>query len=148
MTCVLWGGLYHITGTDIVRALVFRFEAFGAFISLPQRDTPLTKFPLSPLHFLWIKLLGRFNYSMPLSRQCQLLRYCPTLPCGCWDVLSTCDNLLDMIISNTCASFDWVGVVYPLDSDTQSCFPPSRNMASSSSNLIFPAYTCLPFSHV
>ncbi|KAI1790836.1 hypothetical protein LXA43DRAFT_462988 [Ganoderma leucocontextum] len=29
VTCVLWGGLYHITGTDIVRALVFRFEAFG-----------------------------------------------------------------------------------------------------------------------
>lgn len=26
-TCVLWNGLYHITGTDIVRALVFRFEA-------------------------------------------------------------------------------------------------------------------------
>ena len=29
MSCVLWDGLYHITGTDIVRALVFRFEAFG-----------------------------------------------------------------------------------------------------------------------
>ncbi len=26
---MLWSGLYHITGTDIVRALVFRFEAFG-----------------------------------------------------------------------------------------------------------------------
>lgn len=26
VTCVLWNGLYHITGTDIVRALVFRFE--------------------------------------------------------------------------------------------------------------------------
>lgn len=26
VTCVLWKGLYHITGTDIVRALVFRFE--------------------------------------------------------------------------------------------------------------------------
>jgi transcription factor STE12 len=25
----LWSGIYHITGTDIVRALVFRFEAFG-----------------------------------------------------------------------------------------------------------------------
>lgn len=24
VTCVLWNGLYHITGTDIVRALVFR----------------------------------------------------------------------------------------------------------------------------
>ncbi|KAI9511223.1 STE like transcription factor-domain-containing protein [Russula earlei] len=29
VTCVFWNGLYHITGTDIVRALVFRFEAFG-----------------------------------------------------------------------------------------------------------------------
>ncbi|KAF5329612.1 hypothetical protein D9619_009408 [Psilocybe cf. subviscida] len=29
VTCVLWNGLYHVTGTDIVRALVFRFEAFG-----------------------------------------------------------------------------------------------------------------------
>jgi hypothetical protein len=29
ITCVLWQGYYHITGTDIVRALVFRFEAFG-----------------------------------------------------------------------------------------------------------------------
>ena len=27
VTCVLWNGLYHITGTDIVRSLVFRFEA-------------------------------------------------------------------------------------------------------------------------
>jgi transcription factor STE12 len=26
VTCVLWNGLYHITGTDIVRVLVFRFE--------------------------------------------------------------------------------------------------------------------------
>src|SRR6202040_3125800 len=29
VSCVFWNGLYHITGTDIVRALVFRFEAFG-----------------------------------------------------------------------------------------------------------------------
>ena len=29
VSCVLWGGFYHITGTDIVRTLVFRFEAFG-----------------------------------------------------------------------------------------------------------------------
>lgn len=26
VSCILWSGLYHITGTDIVRALVFRFE--------------------------------------------------------------------------------------------------------------------------
>jgi hypothetical protein len=29
VTCVSWNNLYYITGTDIVRALVFRFEAFG-----------------------------------------------------------------------------------------------------------------------
>ncbi|KAJ6542894.1 hypothetical protein B0H19DRAFT_1380954 [Mycena capillaripes] len=29
VSCVLWNGLYHITGTDIVRGLVFRFEAFS-----------------------------------------------------------------------------------------------------------------------
>ncbi|CAE7209415.1 unnamed protein product [Rhizoctonia solani] len=29
VSCVLWGGLYHVTGTDIVRALVFRFDAFA-----------------------------------------------------------------------------------------------------------------------
>ncbi|EJD43570.1 STE-domain-containing protein [Auricularia subglabra TFB-10046 SS5] len=29
VSCIYWGGLYHITGTDIVRALLLRFEAFG-----------------------------------------------------------------------------------------------------------------------
>lgn len=29
ISCVLWNSLYHITGTDIVRSLVFRFQAFG-----------------------------------------------------------------------------------------------------------------------
>ncbi|CED85281.1 STE12 [Phaffia rhodozyma] len=29
VSCVLWAGLYHISGTDIIRALVFRFEAFA-----------------------------------------------------------------------------------------------------------------------
>lgn len=28
-----WNGLYHITGTDIIRTLVFRFRAFGRRIS-------------------------------------------------------------------------------------------------------------------
>lgn len=36
VTCVLWGGLYHITGTDIVRSLLLRFEAFGACRCLPR----------------------------------------------------------------------------------------------------------------
>ena len=31
VTCVLWNGLYHISGTDIVRALVFRFEVISFF---------------------------------------------------------------------------------------------------------------------
>jgi transcription factor STE12 len=29
VTCVSWDNRYYITGTDIVRALIFRFEAFG-----------------------------------------------------------------------------------------------------------------------
>ena len=29
VSCVLWNGLYHITGTDIVKAIAFRFLAFG-----------------------------------------------------------------------------------------------------------------------
>ncbi|MBW0488871.1 hypothetical protein O181_028586 [Austropuccinia psidii MF-1] len=29
ISCVLWNGLYHVSGTDIVRALHFRFAAFG-----------------------------------------------------------------------------------------------------------------------
>lgn len=29
VSCVLWNNLFHITGTDIVRCLTFRFQAFG-----------------------------------------------------------------------------------------------------------------------
>ncbi|ORZ19332.1 transcription factor, STE-like protein, partial [Absidia repens] len=29
ISCVLWNGLYFVTGTDIVRSLTFRFHAFG-----------------------------------------------------------------------------------------------------------------------
>ncbi|KAK9765993.1 hypothetical protein K7432_005253 [Basidiobolus ranarum] len=29
VSCILWNNLFHITGTDIVRCLVFRFQAFG-----------------------------------------------------------------------------------------------------------------------
>ncbi|KAF8332018.1 STE like transcription factor-domain-containing protein [Cantharellus anzutake] len=29
VSCVYWNGIFHITGTDIVRVLLFRFEAFG-----------------------------------------------------------------------------------------------------------------------
>lgn len=33
LSCVLWGKLFHITGTDIVRSLMFRFHAFGRPVS-------------------------------------------------------------------------------------------------------------------
>lgn len=33
VSCVLWGKLFHITGTDIVRSLMFRFHAFGRPVS-------------------------------------------------------------------------------------------------------------------
>ena len=29
VSCVLWGNLFHISGTDVVRCLAFRFHAFG-----------------------------------------------------------------------------------------------------------------------
>ncbi|CCG82396.1 Sexual development transcription factor SteA [Taphrina deformans PYCC 5710] len=29
VSCVLWRNLFHVTGTDIVRALAYRFQAFG-----------------------------------------------------------------------------------------------------------------------
>ncbi|CAK7264266.1 Transcription factor mst12 [Sporothrix epigloea] len=29
VSCVLWNGLFHISGTDIIRCLSFRFQAFG-----------------------------------------------------------------------------------------------------------------------
>ncbi|ORY03019.1 STE-domain-containing protein, partial [Basidiobolus meristosporus CBS 931.73] len=29
ISCVLWNNLFHITGTDIVRCLVFRFQMFN-----------------------------------------------------------------------------------------------------------------------
>lgn len=48
VTCVLWNGLYHITGTDIVRALVFRFEVRHFLFNLPITTQMLTDphFPL------------------------------------------------------------------------------------------------------
>jgi hypothetical protein len=29
ISCVLWDGIFHITGTDVVRSLLFRFEVTG-----------------------------------------------------------------------------------------------------------------------
>ncbi|WWC87187.1 uncharacterized protein L201_002073 [Kwoniella dendrophila CBS 6074] len=37
VSCVLWKGLFHITGTDIVRALAYRFEAFGRPVHLSKK---------------------------------------------------------------------------------------------------------------
>ncbi|KAI8576003.1 hypothetical protein K450DRAFT_179936, partial [Umbelopsis ramanniana AG] len=33
ISCVLWKGLLYITGTDIVRSLLFRFHAFGRLVT-------------------------------------------------------------------------------------------------------------------
>ncbi|KAI7867366.1 STE like transcription factor-domain-containing protein [Spinellus fusiger] len=33
ISCVLWNNLFHITGTDIVRSLIYRFHAFGRPVS-------------------------------------------------------------------------------------------------------------------
>ncbi|KAK9238336.1 STE like transcription factor-domain-containing protein [Lipomyces kononenkoae] len=37
VTCVLWNGVFYITGTDIVRCLTFRFQAFGRPVKNPKK---------------------------------------------------------------------------------------------------------------
>jgi len=37
VSCVLWNELFHITGTDIVRSLVYRFECLGRKIILQKK---------------------------------------------------------------------------------------------------------------
>ncbi|KAK9467663.1 STE like transcription factor-domain-containing protein [Lipomyces arxii] len=37
VTCVLWNGVFYITGTDIVRCMTFRFQAFGRPVKNPKK---------------------------------------------------------------------------------------------------------------
>ena len=37
VSCVLWSNLFHISGTDIVRCLAFRFQAFGRPVKNPKK---------------------------------------------------------------------------------------------------------------
>ncbi|KAI8899386.1 STE like transcription factor-domain-containing protein [Globomyces pollinis-pini] len=37
VSCILWNELFHITGTDIVRALIYRFECLGRSIVLQKK---------------------------------------------------------------------------------------------------------------
>ncbi|CRG88596.1 Transcription factor steA [Talaromyces islandicus] len=37
ISCVLWNNLFHISGTDIVRCLSFRFQAFGRPVKNPKK---------------------------------------------------------------------------------------------------------------
>ncbi|KAL5342976.1 transcription factor steA [Aspergillus crustosus] len=37
ISCVLWSNLFHISGTDIVRCLAFRFQAFGRPVKNPKK---------------------------------------------------------------------------------------------------------------
>lgn len=37
VSCVLWSNLFHISGTDIVRCLSFRFQAFGRPVKNPKK---------------------------------------------------------------------------------------------------------------
>ena len=37
VSCVLWNNLFHISGTDIVRCLAFRFQAFGRPVKNPKK---------------------------------------------------------------------------------------------------------------
>ncbi|KAJ5518862.1 Zinc finger C2H2 [Penicillium expansum] len=50
VSCVYWSGLFHISGTDIVRCLAFRFQAFGR----PAGVDAVLEDPKSPfLDFLY-----------------------------------------------------------------------------------------------
>ena len=37
VSCVLWNNLFHVSGTDIVRCLSFRFQAFGRPVNNPKK---------------------------------------------------------------------------------------------------------------
>lgn len=37
VSCVLWNNLFHVSGTDIVRCLAFRFQAFGRPVKNPKK---------------------------------------------------------------------------------------------------------------
>ncbi|KAI9140819.1 STE like transcription factor-domain-containing protein [Paraphysoderma sedebokerense] len=37
VSCVLWNNLFHVSGTDIIRALSFRFEAIGRPVTNPKK---------------------------------------------------------------------------------------------------------------
>ena len=37
VSCILWNELFHITGTDIVRSLAYRFECLGRTITLQKK---------------------------------------------------------------------------------------------------------------
>ena len=37
VSCVLWNNLFHVSGTDIVRCLSFRFQAFGRPVKNPKK---------------------------------------------------------------------------------------------------------------
>lgn len=90
VSCVLWGGLYHITGTDIVRALVFRFEAFGR----PVKN--MKKFEEGVFSDLRNLKPGvdacleepKVRQTTP-ARRCQIL---PNLPCALQMLILTCHH--------------------------------------------------------
>ena len=37
VSCILWNELFHITGTDIVRALAYRFQCLGRTITMQKK---------------------------------------------------------------------------------------------------------------
>jgi transcription factor STE12 len=37
ISCVLWNNIYHITGTDIVKCMIFRFKALGRTVVLNKK---------------------------------------------------------------------------------------------------------------
>ncbi|KAH9830633.1 uncharacterized protein C8Q71DRAFT_716574 [Rhodofomes roseus] len=53
VSCVLWGGLYQIAGINIVRALVFRFKAFGCMFVRLAPSRSLTHWSTQPRTHPW-----------------------------------------------------------------------------------------------
>ncbi len=37
VSCILWNGLFYVTGTDVVRAMQFRFQSVGRVIASPKK---------------------------------------------------------------------------------------------------------------
>lgn len=68
VTCVLWNGLYHITGTDIVRALVFRFEVSKVLFLLMLVGGSAIRGQIRCLPSTWCDAFSIVDHDLPTCR--------------------------------------------------------------------------------